>query len=85
MSWRIGQGDYGVKVEVQRRDEFGRLAQVLEEMRQGIAEREQRLNHNALHDALTGLPNRILAEERLRVFIATQSQVSLLYLGRVRR
>ncbi len=81
MSWRIGQGDYGVKVEVQRRDEFGRLAQVLEEMRQGIAEREQRLNHNALHDALTGLPNRILAEERLRVFIATQSQVSLLYLG----
>ncbi|MCD4862669.1 putative bifunctional diguanylate cyclase/phosphodiesterase [Pseudomonas sp. PLB05] len=81
MSWRIGQGDYAVKVEVPRQDEFGRLAQVLEEMRQGIAEREQRLNHNALHDALTGLPNRLLAEERLRVFIATQSQVSLLYLG----
>lgn len=81
MSWRIGQGDYSVKVDVQRRDEFGRLARVLEEMRQGIAEREQRLNHNALHDPLTGLPNRMLAEERLRVFIATQSQVSLLYLG----
>ena len=81
VSWRIGQGDYGVKVDVQRQDEFGQLAQVLEDMRQGIAEREQRLKHNALHDALTGLPNRILAEERLRVFIATQSQVSLLYLG----
>ncbi|KTT32780.1 diguanylate cyclase [Pseudomonas oryzihabitans] len=81
VSWRIGQGDYSVKVDVQRRDEFGRLGRVLEEMRQGIAEREQRLNHNALHDPLTGLPNRMLAEERLRVFIATQSQVSLLYLG----
>ena len=81
VSWRIGQGDYSVKVDVQRRDEFGRLGRVLEGMRQGIAEREQRLNHNALHDPLTGLPNRMLAEERLRVFIATQSQVSLLYLG----
>ncbi|WP_145009695.1 putative bifunctional diguanylate cyclase/phosphodiesterase [Pseudomonas oryzihabitans] len=81
VSWRIGQGDYAVKVDVQRRDEFGRLARMLETMREGIAEREQRLNHHALHDPLTGLPNRILAEERLRVFIATQSQVSLLYLG----
>ncbi|MEH3022857.1 MAG: EAL domain-containing protein [Pseudomonas oryzihabitans] len=81
VSWRIGQGDYGVKVEVPRRDEFGRLAQVLEGMRQGIAEREQQLSHNALHDTLTGLPNRLLAEERLRVFMATQTQVSLLYLG----
>jgi diguanylate cyclase (GGDEF)-like protein len=34
----------------------------------------QRLQHQALHDALTGLPNRVLARERLARAIATAEQ-----------
>nr|GFD19359.1 hypothetical protein [Tanacetum cinerariifolium] len=50
-------------------------------MQSGIAEREQRLAHNALHDGLTGLPNRALVMERLGSAVTAQRPVALLYLG----
>ncbi|MGY4492690.1 diguanylate cyclase (GGDEF)-like protein [Pseudomonas sp. TE3610] len=78
---RIGDGDYQTPVNLVRRDELGVLAKAFNHMREGIAEREQQLAHNALHDSLTGLPNRTLAMERLSSAISAQRPMALLYLG----
>jgi diguanylate cyclase (GGDEF)-like protein len=55
---RIRGGDYTAPVDVQRSDEIGVLAQGLDHMRAGIAEREQRILRLAYEDSLTKLPNR---------------------------
>ncbi|WP_296180198.1 bifunctional diguanylate cyclase/phosphodiesterase [Pseudomonas sp. UBA1879] len=78
---RIGEGDYGTPVNLERSDELGLLAGAINLMQSGIAEREQQLAHNALHDGLTGLPNRALVMERLGSAIAAERAVALLYLG----
>lgn len=78
---RIGEGDYQTPVALKRSDELGLLASAFNSMQSGIAEREQQLAYNALHDALTGLPNRALAMERLGSAIAAERPVALLYLG----
>ena len=78
---RIGQGDYHTPVTLERSDELGRLALAVNSMQSGIAERELQLAHNALHDRLTGLPNRALVMERLGSAIATQRPMALIYLG----
>jgi diguanylate cyclase (GGDEF)-like protein len=78
---RVRQGDYQASLDLQRGDELGRLAIAFKAMQQGIAERERQLAHNALHDALTGLPNRTLALERLGSAITAGRPTSLLYLG----
>ena len=68
-------------VELKRKDELGFLAKAINAMQSGIALREQQLAHNALHDALTGLPNRALAMERLGSAISASREVVLIYLG----
>ncbi|MET1080836.1 MAG: EAL domain-containing protein [Pseudomonas sp.] len=78
---RIGQGDYQEPLELHRRDELGQLASAFNRMQADIAERERQLAHNALHDSLTGLPNRTLAIERLGSAITAGRPVALLYLG----
>lgn len=78
---RIGAGDYRTPVRVRSHDEFGLLAQAFNVMQTGIAVRERQLAHNALHDPLTGLPNRALAMERLGSAISAGRPVVLLYLG----
>ncbi|MBD8613160.1 EAL domain-containing protein [Pseudomonas putida] len=78
---RIGHGDYQTDLPLDRTDELGVLAQAIGRMQGGIAEREQQLAHNALHDALTGLPNRTLAMERLGSAIAADRPMALLYIG----
>lgn len=78
---RIGQGDYQTPVSLKRSDELGRLATAFNSMQSGIAERELQLAHNALHDPLTGLPNRALAMERLGSAISAQRPMALVYLG----
>ncbi|HZF14914.1 MAG TPA: EAL domain-containing protein [Steroidobacteraceae bacterium] len=81
---RIESGDYTVAVPVRTSDEFGTLSKVFNSMQSGIAEREARLLHQATHDALTGLPNRLMAAERLGVAIlrarATNASIGLLLL-----
>lgn len=78
---RIGAGDYRTPVRVRSHDEFGLLAQAFNAMQNGIAVRERQLAHNALHDSLTGLPNRALAMERLGSAISAGRPVVLVYLG----
>ncbi|KAA0949756.1 MULTISPECIES: bifunctional diguanylate cyclase/phosphodiesterase [unclassified Pseudomonas] len=78
---RIGAGDYRSPVVVRSNDEFGLLARAFNAMQSGIAVRERQLAHNALHDPLTGLPNRALAMERLGSAISARRPVVLLYLG----
>jgi diguanylate cyclase (GGDEF)-like protein len=55
---RIETGDYNVPPLLRRRDEVGQLSAALNRMTQGIAEREDRIRHQASHDPVTGLPNR---------------------------
>ncbi|MDI3356592.1 EAL domain-containing protein [Pseudomonas sp. UYIF39] len=78
---RIGQGDYQTPVSLKRSDELGLLATAFNSMQSGIAERELQLAHNALHDPLTGLPNRALAMERLGSAISAQRPMALVYMG----
>ncbi|MBP5123909.1 putative bifunctional diguanylate cyclase/phosphodiesterase [Pseudomonas protegens] len=78
---RIGAGNYQAPVTIKRSDEFGVLADAFNAMQSAIATRERQLAHNALHDPLTGLPNRALAIERLTKAIAARRNVVLLYLG----
>ncbi|KTC10732.1 MULTISPECIES: bifunctional diguanylate cyclase/phosphodiesterase [Pseudomonas] len=78
---RIGDGDYETPVNMARTDELGMLANAINTMQHGIAVREGQLAHNALHDNLTGLPNRALVMERLGSAIAAERPVALLYLS----
>lgn len=68
---RIRQGDYSAPVEIHRDDEMGALAQGLDHMRAGIAEREQRILKLAYEDPLTQLPNRSQFAEALEQGIIT--------------
>jgi len=55
---RMIAGNYDTNIVVGSDDEFGELASSFNAMQTAIAEREQRISHNALHDPLTDLPNR---------------------------
>jgi len=81
---RIESGDYSVAVPVRSGDELGSLSNAFNSMQSGIAEREARLLHQATHDSLTGLPNRLMATERLGMAIvrsrATNASIGLVLL-----
>jgi EAL domain-containing protein (putative c-di-GMP-specific phosphodiesterase class I)/GGDEF domain-containing protein len=62
---RIAAGDYSQAVVGSGGRELEHLAQAFNSMQAGIADRESRLLQMATHDAATGLPNRVYAEEWL--------------------
>jgi diguanylate cyclase (GGDEF)-like protein len=62
---RIQQGRYEVAVQASGGKEFRSLAAAFNAMQRTIAEREADITHQVYHDAVTGLPNRALAERRL--------------------
>jgi diguanylate cyclase (GGDEF)-like protein len=66
---RMEAGDYSSEVDIQRADEIGSLAYSLNQMRESIAEREQRILTLAYRDQLTGLANRAQFSEMLAAAI----------------
>ena len=78
---RVGRGDYQTPIELDRDDELGSLANALNQMQRGIAEREQLIAHNMLHDDVTGLPNRSLAAELLSSAIEAGRVTAVLHIG----
>jgi diguanylate cyclase (GGDEF)-like protein len=79
---RIQAGTYDKAVDVGGGEEFRSLAATFNTMQQNIAEREARISHDAHHDALTGLPNRVFAERHLEELLrgAPPAPVALILL-----
>ncbi len=61
---RVSAGEHA-QVQVETRDEIGRLAQSFNRMVDAVEQREAKIAHMAFHDALTGLPNRTLLREQV--------------------
>ncbi|MCZ6655986.1 MAG: EAL domain-containing protein, partial [Gammaproteobacteria bacterium] len=68
-SRKMISGNYEGDVHIASDDEFGELASSFNAMRLAIAEREQRISHQALHNTLTDLPNGTKTLQMLKVAI----------------
>lgn len=60
----VGSGEHA-QVSVQTHDEISRLSRSFNRMVHNIADRERQIAHMAFHDALTGIPNRLLLREHI--------------------
>jgi len=67
---RIAAGFYSEPIAMQRQDEFGLVSTAFNDMQDGIARREAQIIHQAQHDGLTGLPNRLALRDRINVALA---------------
>jgi diguanylate cyclase len=63
-SREVARGEYPV-VEVKSSDEFGLLARAFNAMAAEVKDEQAKLHRQANYDALTGLPNRMMAFERI--------------------
>lgn len=63
-----GEADYKVKNSTSIR-EVDQLSHDLEKMRRSLVELAERMHYKAMHDALTGLPNRTLNDDRLNLAV----------------
>lgn len=81
---RMAEGDFEVRLSKGGKDEVGQLVDSFERMRSRVKRYQDRLHQLAHHDALTGLPNRILFLDRLQVAIArakrSKKMLGLLFL-----
>ncbi len=59
---RIEAGDYRAPASMQRHDEIGQLAGAFGTMTDAVRQREWHIRHQAMHDSVTDLPNRVAAE-----------------------
>ena len=84
---RIAAGDYTPPRAGARQDELGELAGTFASMTDALRDREARLLHQAGHDLVTGLPNRMAAEtaiqRQLDEAVAPRAALLMLGLGRL--
>jgi diguanylate cyclase (GGDEF)-like protein len=73
---RLESGDYEQGPPDNRNDELGELASAFNTMRLAISAREQQIKAMAYHDALTGLPNRALFNDRLHQAIGVARRLN---------
>lgn len=76
---RLTEGE-DVHVAVRTKDEIGRLAERFNLMAAGIRDRERKVNHLAMHDHDTGMPNRLALEKSLAALL-TEGTVAVAALG----
>ncbi|QXM07152.1 EAL domain-containing protein [Crassaminicella indica] len=87
----IAEGQYDHRIEIDSKDEFSDIAKTINEMKENIRCREEELlkrreqiHYLAYYDSLTGLPNRVLFEEKLSIALEdaklTQGKLALLYM-----
>ena len=81
---RIERGDYSLPPRGDRSDELGQLADAFAAMTQAIRQREERIRFQALHDAVTELPNRNAAEAAIQQSLQEQTGGALLMVGLTR-
>ena len=62
---RVARGDLSRRVELNRKDEIGRMGRALNETLGVLREAVDDAHHRATHDPLTGLANRRLLAERM--------------------
>jgi diguanylate cyclase (GGDEF)-like protein len=67
---RLGGEDLSHRVDVHGDDELARVGSAFNVMAEGLQQSREALHHLALHDPLTGLPNRALFMEHLEHAIA---------------
>jgi diguanylate cyclase (GGDEF)-like protein len=65
----VGRGQHSV-VEVKSSDEMGMLATAFNAMAEGIKQEQAQLHRQANFDTLTGLPNRLMAFDRINMEIS---------------
>ena len=77
-SKRVAAGDFSARAEDSREREFAILAHAMNHMAESVENSHvllessaDKLKHQATHDALTGLPNRSLLEDRLKQAISS--------------
>jgi GGDEF domain-containing protein len=71
---RIEKGEYQTAVSVAGGNEFRALAATFNTMQANIAAREADITHQAEHDPLTGLPNRLVARRELSAVAAAADE-----------
>lgn len=79
----VGRGEYR-SVDVKSADEFGLLASAFNVMAHEVRQKQENLHRQANFDALTGLPNRMMAFERIGQEISrakrSQEQFALMFI-----
>jgi diguanylate cyclase (GGDEF)-like protein len=81
---RFGADDLSHRIAAEGEDELGRVGSAFNVMADRLQASRATLHHQALHDTLTGLPNRALFLEQLQLFLVRsrrrETAVSVLYL-----
>jgi diguanylate cyclase (GGDEF)-like protein len=83
---RIAAGDYRAAPGMERHDEIGQLASAFGTMTEAVRQRELRIRHQAMHDSVTDLPNRVAAETTIDQVLTADdgNQGALLMIGLTR-